>query len=573
MSLKMTGRFEISRKKRRPSRTGSAVLVMCGAIIFSMIGAALPIGASANVGETGQQRREVRALWAHPPDLGKTVEQVRSFVEKCKRARIDTVVLLVKGSVGEIYWKSRRFPQAIAKGYESFDLLEHFTREAHAQGIKVDAWLCDFFEGANGAAHREHPEWAQLNPDGGNTTTEKLGLVRPYPYLWMCPARRPGYADQWLLPMFEEVASYGVDSIHHDYVRYPGDVAPDSYCFCDYCLANIPRQAMLSYETRPDERYRVNRAQPRIEANWWSDPTMLPADWEKRDRREKADYILNGSTIPGGPPDMRYIFYDYRIRQIDNFVREAHERVKRINPKIEVSAAVFKNPILSGRFIGQQWQEWTPWVDVFMPMTYRSHFAGSFESYLDHLTEVTAQQLQWIRREKPLYAGIASTYLYREEMQPFDEIRDRVNDMKSLPPIETAPRAEGAMVVSADVEREQAARAAKRAELARTIATAFEKMDKRLREVAPERERALREQVSAVTANEGRGATPESLDRLAKGINDLRLDLPPGFLPPEKLIRSIEAARKARPDGIAIFAAGSLTREKLWTALEKAFAN
>src|ERR671932_214024 len=48
-------------------------------------------------------------------------------------------------------------------------------REAHARGIKTDAWLVDFAEGSQGAAFREHPEWAQLNPDGGTTLTEKLG--------------------------------------------------------------------------------------------------------------------------------------------------------------------------------------------------------------------------------------------------------------------------------------------------------------------------------------------------------------------------------------------------------------
>ena len=38
-----------------------------------------------------------------------------------------------------------------------------------------------------------------------------------------------------------------VDSVHHDYVRYPGDVAPDDYCFCDYCLEHISKYAMLNY--------------------------------------------------------------------------------------------------------------------------------------------------------------------------------------------------------------------------------------------------------------------------------------------------------------------------------------
>lgn len=501
--------------------------------------------------EIPQERREGHALWSHPPDAGKTNESVREFVAKCKRSNIDTIVMLLKGMSGEIYWKSKRFPQTIAKGYETFDLLEHLTREAHAQGIRVDAWLVDFVEGENGAAFREHPEWAQLNPDGGTTATETLGVARrPYPYVWMCPARRSGYADQWLLPMFEEIAAnYAVDSLHHDYVRYPGDVAPDSYCFCDYCLKHIPRYAMLSYETRSAERYRVQHIQERLEANWWSDPTMVPTDWQERDRREMADYILNGRTMPGGPPDMRYFFYDYRVNQIDTFVREVRESVRRINPKIEISAAVFKNPVQSARFIGQQWHEWSPWIDVYMPMTYRSHFAGSFESYLDHLTEITARQLEWTRHERPLYAGIATTYLYREEYKPFDDIRDRVDELKTITPTDVTARAGKA----------------------RLIKEAYESMRVRLADVAPERARELGILVTGVTANDGRDAATAALDNLGKSIAQLRADLPPGFLPPEKLTRAIEAARKAKPDGIVIFAAGSVTREKLWPALETAF--
>ena len=128
----------------------------------------------ASTSELVQRQGEMHALWAHPPDAGKSAESVREFVAKCKRANIDTIVMLVKGMNGEIYWKSKRFPQTIAKGYETFDLLEHLTREAHAQSIRVDAWLVDFVEGEKGVAMREHPEWAQLNPDGGTTATETL---------------------------------------------------------------------------------------------------------------------------------------------------------------------------------------------------------------------------------------------------------------------------------------------------------------------------------------------------------------------------------------------------------------
>lgn len=307
--------------------------------------------------------------------------------------------------------------------------------------------------------------------------------------------------------------------------------------------------AMLSYETRANERYSVKHIQERIEANWWSDPTMIPTGWQQRDRREMADYILNGRTIPGGPPDMRYYFYDYRVHQIDTFVRETHERVRKINPKIEVSAAVFKNPVQSGRFIGQRWHEWSRWIDVFMPMTYRSHFAGSFEDYLAHLTEITERQLEWTRHEKPLLAGIASTYLYREEMQPLEDLRERVTELKNLPTSDVASRAAKALVIGAG----------------------YEALRVRLAQFAPERERQIGSLVTPVIAAGGRTATPETIDKLAVALAQLRRDLPPGFCPPEKLTKAIEAARRANPDGLVIFSAGNLTIEKLWPTLETAF--
>jgi hypothetical protein len=58
-------------------------------------------------------RVERHSLWVHPPEVGRTPESVRAFVEQCRRAHIETIILLVKGMNGEIYWQSRRFPEAI----------------------------------------------------------------------------------------------------------------------------------------------------------------------------------------------------------------------------------------------------------------------------------------------------------------------------------------------------------------------------------------------------------------------------------------------------------------------------
>jgi hypothetical protein len=48
-------------------------------------------------------------------------------------------------------------------------------------------------------------------------------------------------------------------------------------------------------------------------------------------------------------------------------------------------------------------------------------------------------------------------------------------------------------------------------------------------------------------------------------------DPPPGFLPPERLLDSIRAARRNGADGIVFFAGGSIQREHLWEAVKEGF--
>lgn len=544
--------------------------VVTAVLVLLVAAAVMSVRTSAQSGA----RIETHSLWAHPPEVGQTPEAVRAFVDQARRAHIDTIIILVKGMNGEIYWPSKRFGSSVVKGYDSFDMLRELTTVSHQHGIKVHAWLVDFVEGLNGAAMKAHPEWAQLNPSGGTTASETLGpRRRPYPYVWMCPAQRPGYTDQWLLPMIEElVRTYPIDGIHHDYVRYPGDVAPDSFCFDDYCLRNIPRYAMLKYETRPEERYTVDVRQERVEANWWTDPTMVPEAYSEADRRERAHFLLNGSTIPGGPPDLRYFFYDYRVEQINRFVRESYELVKSINPKVELSAAVFKNPVQSGRFLGQQWHRWSDWIDVYTPMTYRSHFAGSFEAYLDHLEETTRRQLEWIRGQRPLEAGIATTYLYREELKPFDQMNDALDALRELRAAADAQaivhrQLNTAVYVLEGISSDP--QQALKITMDRMVA-AHAELQKRLAPLAPDRAGQLRTAVEAVQRAPAEGLSAAAA-AASKALAAIRADLPPGFCPPEKLIAAIEAARRAKPNGIVIFAASSLTREKLWPALEAAF--
>jgi len=482
----------------------------------------------------GENSREGRAIWAHPGDLGKSEGEVEAFFELLEKCKINVVFPLVKNTGGAIFWQSRKFPEAIHPDYRDFDLLEAAVRFGHLSGIKVHPWLCDFPESRNSAAFIKHPEWAMLNPQGGNTSQEKLDHDRPYNPVWMCPARRPGYVDQWLIPMIEEIVrDYDVDGIHHDYVRYPGDVAPDSYCFCDHCLEHYLVYNHFYYPSRPHDAIVLKKVLPREEANWHNDLTLRPRNWDKMNRAEKADYLLNGKSVNRN--DLDYYFYETRVDTITRFVKESTERARKIKPEIEISAAVFINPMRSARHIGQRWTDFAQWIDILAPMNYRSHFQGSFEDYLFYLRDYVKAQREWCGEQSALYPGITGHYIYREEREPWEKALE-ILESKSLETEGNILRGEIAKCVSY-LERFSA-------EKAKTIQKAGKHCIEK--KVGPD----------------------VLIDELRKVLSDP----PPGFFPEEKLLQTIQAVREAGAEGVTIFAAGIITRNKLWAALEKAFS-
>lgn len=320
----------------------------------------------------------------------------------------------LKGGDGLLYWPSQRFPQAVAQGFEAIDYPQLLIEEGAKRGVEVHAWLIDFFDG--GPALKEHPDWAMLDPHGRPTADQAL-RGQPFGCNWMCPARRPGYTDQWLVPALAEFAQmYPVASIHHDYVRYPGDVAPDTYCFCDYCIENIPRWAGYTSNAFPDEPFLHELYdRPFLESHWEQSPRVLPAAWSRWDRSTKARFLLDGSFFQGGRGDLDYFFYTFRVEAILGFVREAAAAVRRVRPGTKLSAAVFKNPVHSGRFIGQDWRRFSPYVDILIPMDYRDHFPGSFEEYLALLAEAISRQQDWAAEFEQLAIGVAVNFLFKEE--------------------------------------------------------------------------------------------------------------------------------------------------------------
>lgn len=356
-----------------------------------------------------------RGVWCGAGDAGKSKSEVSAFVQTLASAGFNNIFLNVKDGGGNLYWRSDIFPSSIAKGYESFDLSETMLEECSNRGIDLHAWFIDFYEGANGEAYLHHPEWACLDANGEPTSAMRL-RGKPYNSVWMCPARRPGYVDEWLVPMYAEFASrYSVKTVHHDYIRYPGDAAPDKYCFCDYCLEEFPKwlgiQSPLSEEPFVHEKF----DREFLESHWEPSPRGIPANWQALTRKQKQEHLLNGGFFVGGRKDMDYFYYRFRAEQINAFSHLARDAVYAANPSVGKSAAVFKHPIQSGRFIGQDWRDFLEKGDLCVPMNYRDHFPGSFEQYLVLLDDSIRQQLNWTKAGPDLWIGIAINFLYKEE--------------------------------------------------------------------------------------------------------------------------------------------------------------
>lgn len=485
-------------------------------------------------------RFQTRGLWCGVGDLGLTRESIIHFLDRVRDAGFNLIIPCLKDGGGRTWWPSEKFPHLTVPELDGFDLPAVLSEESKKRGIEVHAWFFDFFD--NGAGS-EHPEWCQRDARGRTTAEEDLRGSK-FGVTWMCPAQRPGYTDQRLVPLYEEFASkYDIEGVHHDYVRYPGDLAPDQYCFCDSCLKEIPRWARLNSDALADEAF----AHPMLdreylEAHWEPSPRVIPADWNIRPRHEKARFLLEGSFFPGGRNDLNYFFYSFRTHWITEFTRECAQAVRRANPSTQISGAFFKNPIHSGRFIGQDWRGFAPYVDACFPMNYRDHFPGSFENYLELLQETIRDQLIWTRDYTRYASGAAINFLFFEEEQGLRALAKAVNDGR------------------------------------RDLAACFAGL------ISDHLSNQLRGQLTEWCGDASPATLPEAFrynshrssefygacesflapDQLRQEISVLAKDTPKSFWPSSKFERLLEAKASADAPGYVLFCAGHLNQFGLW---------
>lgn len=298
---------------------------------------------------------EVRALWVVRYTLSHP-DSVREMVRRADDAGFNTLIVQVRGR-GDAFYRSRWEPRAdtLASQDEGFDPLELTIREAHGRGMSVHAWVnahlmanVDALPGSSSHIYHARPdllavprpvarelygmlptepryrealiEWTQNNRD----ITEGLYTAQSHPEV-----------KEHVYSIWTDILErYDVDGIHYDYVRY----ANPEYDYSRGTLERFYRWVAPQLTQEERNRYAIAEADDPLV---WTE--AFPEHWDR-----------------------------FRREQVTELVERIYHGVKKRNPDVLVSAAVFGN---AEDAYASRYQDWRLWlrmgiIDVAAPMAY-----------------------------------------------------------------------------------------------------------------------------------------------------------------------------------------------------------
>ncbi len=303
---------------------------------------------------------EVRAIWL---DRGTIVEarSEQGLVEVFDRlaaAGINTIFFETVNAGYTIY-PSRVAPQQNPLT-RSWDPLRAGVKLAHERGMELHPWLWTFAVGNRrhnvlpeinlsedyiGPVLTAHPSWANYDDRGE-------WFPRGQPETWIDPANPE--VRRYILSLVEEIAGYGVDGIHLDYIRYP--------------FQNAGSRATFGYGQAARQGFQqLTGVDPQ-----GLDPSADRSLWRQ--------------------------WTAFRAQQVSEVVADVSATLQRINPQIILSTAVYGLP--ENERIQKLQQDWEHWisrgdVDLLVPMTY----AGNTR----RLAQLVEPNLEIVRQSPVLF--------------------------------------------------------------------------------------------------------------------------------------------------------------------------
>ncbi len=312
-------------------------LAKVGAVNFSELsGANAPIQLAARTNPSA----EIRSIWLDRETIvkAKSPQGLAKVFERFKAAGINTVFVETVNAGYPIY-PSTVAPEQnpLTKGW---DPLAAAVDLGKAYNIEVHAWVWIFAAGnqahnpiigkpANypGPLLSAHPGWAGYDNKGNLIIP---GQTKPF----LDPAN-PEVRSYLHSLLAEIVTRYDVDGIQLDYIRYPFQDPNNNQLFGYGTAARAQFQDLTGV-----------------------DPTQISPN--SQDQRIR--YLWNQWTA-------------FRTQQITSFVAETAQRLRRQDPTLKISAAVFADDTYKRQqTLQQDWEDWADQglVDWIVLMSYAS---------------------------------------------------------------------------------------------------------------------------------------------------------------------------------------------------------
>lgn len=293
---------------------------------------------------------EARAIWLDRGSIvaAQTPENLKTILKNIHQAGFNVIYFETLNAGYAVYPSQVTLQNPQIKGW---DPLQVATEEAHRLGMELHAWVWCFAAG-NTRHNRiigqalSYPGPILSRPDMNTESLKnKTGvLVLPEQHeFWLSPASYKARA--FLIELYTEIITkYDVDGLQLDYIRYPFQKPGN----------------LMGYEAKSVQRFESETGLKLSEPN---------------------EYTYQAWAA-------------WKAFQVTSFVREVHDKLKRIKPSLTLSAAVFPLPRQNRMtMIQQDWETWLQngWIDTLSPMAY-SRSSRSLQHLVNYIHDMSGNK-------------------------------------------------------------------------------------------------------------------------------------------------------------------------------------